>query len=1498
VTAQPSTSARARRRRWLRIASALTLLVLAAVGAVLRSQWLARRVAVEVSQQVRVATGLEVRYGAVSFSLRTFGVRVERIDLWRPGRARLAHIDAVEAQVAPSALLDGRVTLSQLTVDGGEVDLEFAEVGGHVGLVNGPVAPPATTPAAAPTEPPYRDIAVSDLRVRVRHPQVQLNLGPLDVDVVNARDGRILVGLLVPRGDIRSIYYTGPLRRLETRLAVTSATGAVRVAFAQLVTPRSSVVLRDARYDPVAEEISLGARVELQAEDVTGGLRKHLSVPYFEGHVGVDAEARVRLAPFDFSARGEVTASGLGLRAPDSQTHEVLRYNVADSARMRVEADPHRIVVTDLHAAYAGAVLRSERVVVGLDHVPEAPRLGSLAAKPGRAGGPGVAGALRIEGLDFTRLMHDVTITPGTIVQWQLGGEVRVQGSFDPLRLTIDLPELESRDFAILAKPFTHLPQEPLLRIPRARLSGRMEVDDVSVSWNDVRLAFGQSTARVDRVRVRTSHDRTGRERDLRVQGLVIDRLHLADFGTVADLPIAGEATATVNVDDDSDDPLVTGTATIQGFNLATFPFGDIREFRWRFRGMRVDAAAGTEIHGRHRDSSYTLRNPYLDFSRYTMMAGAHVLAERAVLSDVLHMFHFENDPVFTPYTGTGDVDAQVDFVLGRPGDDREGVMTVDARLRNAVFTAFDEHMRDGEAHLQYDWRIRRLGIRGARASVEGFHACKGGTARRDAAGQFLGCDGGGALYGAGHVDLGGQMHFVASGRDIPLSSVDMLRGAPVSGTLSSSVTLAGEPDALRFTVDNTFHGLTVLNRAIGGLRMHLSQTPEDDRPRREGERPPVSRADVEMVALDNRLRAQGTVRIPWRDTRWRDALGVDHVSHDRDWGRALASGVLEATEPVDVLPWLPPALLARLGDEPEARTRFRVQIDRARLGDLTHAEGSARIDQLALRAGGIPAGLSPGAALGLCFRGGAAWVVPTRALAAGWEGAVPCGEVPAALGGAAGRSLASASGPTFDPASPLLLGPEGVRLWLAGGVRMTPRADGTTSMRYDVTTRGELDLARVATRIPSLTWGRGTGLLQVRATGDTERIDLAGSVLLEDGAVGVRGFDTPVTDIDLDVQLAGNAAVLRRARLQYGSASVDLSRGEVRFAGPRMERADVPIVVRGFSLAPVDGAEVGVDADARMVWEPGGELPILRGDVNITRARYTRPMSISMDLSGRLSGTRTEAPPAPYDPANDHVRLDLTVRTSAPMRVTNNLADVDLRIARDRPFRVVGTDQRTGVVGTIELPRGNLRLYDTDFELRSGRIDFDNLERIAPTFDLAAQTEIRRTGDSTRSQWRVRLHAYGDPERFTFDMNAEPALSREDIVLLLLFRLTRAELERIGGANAGQAVGIEFLALTTGIDRAVRAAIPVIDDFRLGSAYNPRTNRTEPLVSAGRSVVHWFRLGGGFTLSDQPLGRATGDIRLGERLGVQLLFENASNGIGAQSANFGADLRWRLEFR
>ena len=145
--------------------------------------------------------------------------------------------------------------------------------------------------------------------------------------------------------------------------------------------------------------------------------------------------------------------------------------------------------------------------------------------------------------------------------------------------------------------------------------------------------------------------------------------------------------------------------------------------------------------------------------------------------------------------------------------------------------------------------------------------------------------------------------------------------------------------------------------------------------------------------------------------------------------------------------------------------------------------------------------------------------------------------------------------------------------------------------------------------------------------------------------------------------------------------------------------------------------------------------------------------------------------------------------------------------------------------------------------------------------------------------------------------MSAEPALSREDILFLLLFRATRAELERLG-TNAGQAIGIEALWLLSGLDRRVTEAIPQIDEFRLGSTYNPRTNATEPQLTIGRSAGERLRIGGSVSVSAQPLTRLTFDFRVNQEVGVQIMGENVGNQLGTGSINVGADFRWRLDFQ
>lgn len=1439
-----------RRRRRVTVASVVFLALLVAVVAVLRSDRFTHWVAGEFAAQVHAATGLDVTLGRVSFSFRRLAVRVDDVVVRRrdPACQPLVRVESVEVVPAVGPLLQGTVQIARLDVTGGAVDLRFARTDHGVDLACGPVTQRSTS-RSQPGELPFRDISVSDLRLHLEHPEVgSVDIASVDVDAVNLGQRRLRAGVLALRGTARTRWFNGPVRRVEARATVDLDRGNVRVVPAVVEAGRLSLNIREAEFLP-GQNALLDVGVRAYLEDILPAIP---GAPEIEGLATVDLRGNVRdLAhPLDsLSAEGSVSALGLGLWGRDSVTRERIRFNLSDRASLRFTADRHGVRVTNLEASYAHGLLRSREVVVSLGAV------------------PAINGQFTLDGLDFTQLMHDVTVSSRTKVMWTLSGPLHLHGTLDPLRLTIDLREIEGRDFALLQDYFIVQPRVPIVALPRTRVSCRMEVDPVSISWNDCDARFGRSHATLRQVRVRTSHDPTHRDRDLKITGLTIDGLDLRDAGTIAGLAVEGHVTGALHADTDTDVPVLHGSGRVTDLKVTGLPFGTLDIPAWSLRGERVEIP---EAHGRTRlrNAPYTLRDGFMDFSRWTVHAGGHASAPRFSLDDFYDMFLFTGDPVFTPFSGTASAEADVDYVLGRPGDDRDGVMTVDARVARGDVVAYGERLTDVASHLSYEWLRRRDGIRGARVNLE----------------SFTGRKGGGPLTVSGWMDLGARMHFAASGTDVPLGSMDMLRGRAVSGALSALVTVEGTPDAPRVVVESGVRDLTVLGRPLGRVSARVTQMPEHEvtRALREGEHPPANVTTLNVRALDDRLRLDADLTTPWNDARWRDVSGVEHRTVERAWGRSIARGDLETTEALDLLPWLTPAVLARLGDDPEATARFAVHVDRARLDELHRIEGSVDLSTLQLRARDIPFSLAPDSRVGVCLHGGTAWISPTGAPGCrGAEGAIPARES------------------RYDRRRPTFVGPDGARLWVGGGVELSPDL-GVAAL--DVSARAEADLARLAARAPTVAWARGTAVLDISAVGSLDQPNLSGALLMEDAAMMASGLPAPLTDVDIELRVQGTEAVLRRASARVGAGTVSFTRpgrpGRLSFAGTRFERLDVPIVVRGLSISPMEGADVGLDVDATLRWAAGEDLPMVQGDVDITRARYSRPIPLSADLAGRLQGGGQSAPSAPYDPANDLVRLDLTVHTPSPMRMVNNLGDVEFSLEESPPFRVQGTQQRPGVTGTMTVGRGLVRLYENEFEVRRGRVAFDSPDRISASFDVEAQTEVRRTGDSSRSQWRVRARVAGTPDQFAIDLSSEPLLSREDIVLLLLFRMTRAELDRLGGLNTGQTLAIEVLSLTLGLDRVVRSAIPVIDDFRVGSAYNPRTNRTEPQVSVGRQLLEWLRVGGAFTLSEQPQARATGDFRLGDQLGVQVLLESANNQLGTQSANVGADLRWRMEFR
>ncbi|MBI5512353.1 MAG: translocation/assembly module TamB domain-containing protein [Deltaproteobacteria bacterium] len=1517
-----STPAPARRRR-LRLYSVVLLALLVTLGYGLQSRWLGDRVAERLALELRKATRMEVHLGRPVVSYTTGRVRIDDITLGPPSRP-LVWIGSLEVAPNLGALFRGEVNLQQVTADRARVYLQLgAGPDGALVLRNGP--PPArepSTPGPAPSLTaldalPFRDIAIGDVQLRVEHDTLgSVDLGPVDLDIVHRTGTPFQFGLLVPGGAVRYRGETHRVERLEARVAVDLREQTVRVATARVHFDRSTLDVFNALYDFDRQRLT-GVDLQVYAP-LLEALALVPGAPRFEG----EARARVRGASADFvTGRFHVPAvvdgNGLALDIPGDRG-ETWRYATGDAVHAVVDATPERILVTDFRAAYGNADVRSEALTVTLGERPT------------------LDGVADIAHLDFTRLMKDTAVTPRTKILWTLSGRARLHGTLSPFHLEVGLEGLDTTNFAVLRDFYTISPQRPLVHIPRATLTGRMVFTDETLTFEGMEARFGASLATVDRIRVRLAH--AASDPDLVIENLRSEGLQLGDLGRVADLPIGGHVTELrANLCGHFDDPPMDGTLKVDDFSLSGFPFGHLETARgtvWHYQDLRVDLRATdrltfyplcqsfwrqhvqrntpppqgfplAELTGRFRQSDYRLRDAFLDFrgrmndmdaatwrhltpenaSRtYAMLTGARVQSDRLKLHDFYAMFHFENDPTFTPFDGAGRADVKVNYVLGRPGDDRDGVMAVNTALDRWDLTAFDERLDHAEALVDFTWLRRRDGARGARTSVRRFEACKGGDPPRDPTAP---CGDRGRLRFSGSMDVGGQVHFVAEAARVPLQGFDGIQRAraPVAGTVTALAAIEGTPDAPRVTGDLTLQGLTAVGRNLGTVDLHLTQSPLGAPAPTFEARPPDGRLDLTLRALDDRLRVQARLVTPWSQSHWREPSGLEHTSWERAWGASVLSADARLAEALDILPWLPPSVLARLSPDAEARARLALRVDSARLDDFLHADARVRVDELQARDQGVGLSLARGSSLALCIHGGYFWLVPPQELG---EGMPDCATVPHYL---SPNPAVTAHTNPFDLAHPQFLGPEGTELWVTGG--------GQTTGTFTGTLRGEVDLERLAALTPRVTWARGTGTLEVTAAGSRESVDLGGNFTLHDGALGLADVPFPVNDLDLVVRFQGSEARLEEARASLGPGVVDLTGGFLRLQGTHLERVDVPLVVRSLTYAPQEGVDLGLEADTHLRWAAGDELPVFSGDVTVTRGRYARPIALSLDLSGRLRGPAAPQSQVRYDPANDRVRLDLRVATRAPLRVVNNLADIDLRLTDERPFRVLGTDQRVGLVGTLEIPRGTVRLYGSSFDVRRGRLEFDNPDRIAASVDLTAQTDIVRNSDNNRAQWRVNLHAHGTTEELALDMTSEPSLTREDIFFLLLFRLTRAEVDRVGFSNVSQALAVEALALASGLDRAVREAVPYIDEFRLGSAYNPRTFRTEPQVSIGRQFTDWFRVGASATLSDQPQTRFTSDVRLGQSVSVQGTVDNPTNTQGSQSGNFntGVDLRWRIEF-
>ena len=1423
-------------------------------GLVARSEgvrrWVARETAGLVDRLVGVDASYSVELELVPLRLALGNVVVRASDGGSPA------LTARRITVAPRlfSLLAGRL-------DAGDVEIE--EPKARIVLKDGKLAnvryrlPERTGPAPKIERAPFASLSLTDAAVALEVDGLRVDAGPIDVDVLADVDMAFEIALRA--GESRIVR-----DRVARGAAVTDddvlceAEARVRIEKNGVLVRRLSM-LGSADADPAP-----GSFGQCRLGEADPG---HLALRLSEVRAVLDGGKPV-LASGHVVARAPASLANRFVKGPFrgwvGLTADIRWDARADLPEVRgkvrgggVEMGAFKFVKDfDAEVEMQGGVVRVPVLHATYGHA--AVTVEDFTMRPLAPGIPMRLRKVDSRGLRFPDLMENNDVTNDTIVQWNLDRTIITDfgGSIDPLKLDGDVYS-ETSGFEVFDRAYHSPSRRHMIGVKAATVRTRFGVRPDSVQFMNSRATFGSSEL--------LASVSVGFHNDIWLSVPKGSKLDLADASPLVDVPMDGTAELSVNMAGKASEAVLKGDLKIDDLVFAGFPIGNITSSHVRFKPLILDLS---EVRGTKGSSRFFVPSARLDFqSGPTLLVNADVKSDRLDVRDFFAMWHFDQDPRFDPISGRGTADAHVEYEMGGKRDKcGRGYLRVNGTLGMSTADLFEEHYDGGEARFDFRWMDPDASYLGMQLDVPSITLRKGeGTLL----GRFNMTDGA-AIRG----------HVVAS--SIPLSHLDAMGdlGRAVQGRANAVVEVGGTLDAMTADVDARI-GPTQIGRATlpaSDVRVHLEpiERPVKAIGKTACGRPMTGPFDPAEYGSDR-------------------SSGVFHATGQLFGGQVTFSDLAVTRQRSKILRGEVVLRRLDLGALAEFSPTAALSEERAE-GRLS---GKLAIGELPLEHAGLATATIDVSELRLGQGGQRIELAAPARLVIGKRHLEPSGVTLAAITATGERALLDVTG-GIDA-----LGSE-------------PRVGLTLSLR-------PTDLGALARLVPQADRIAGTLSGSVEMGGTWPHLTERGRLSLTHGELALRGAPVTLTNVNVAVAVDPDEIRIVNATAAVGGGTLEM-RGGAPIHGLSVGAARASITVRDVSLPVSDGVRAEADADLELAWQPsrGDErsLPKLTGDVTVDSFRYTRKVTMAADidtLTKRGHRTHFES----YDPADDVLELEVRIRAARPLEIDNDLVEAKLGIAE--PGLVLsGTNQRFGMRGELDVGKGGrIRLRRNEFEITQGLVRFDDDERVEPRVDITAVTDYHRYDDSFSSQasapaapsagasgagtagsatsggrWRITMHAYGDPETLRVDLSSEPALSKDDIFLLLTLGLTRAELDRAQSATAGSSVALEALGRLTGADEAVADTIPVIDEFKLGSAYSSRTGRTEPTVTIGKRLAQRIRAYVTSGLSESREVRSNVEWQLSPRVSVEGSYDNVNDISSSALGNLGADVRWRLEFQ
>ena len=235
---------------------------------------------------------------------------------------------------------------------------------------------------------------------------------------------------------------------------------------------------------------------------------------------------------------------------------------------------------------------------------------------------------------------------------------------------------------------------------------------------------------------------------------------------------------------------------------------------------------------------------------------------------------------------------------------------------------------------------------------------------------------------------------------------------------------------------------------------------------------------------------------------------------------------------------------------------------------------------------------------------------------------------------------------------------------------------------------------------------------------------------------------------------------------------------------------------------------------------------PKLTGNIDIIAGRYFKKFEIRNLI---IRPVEEEAGSKSANPWGG-TQLQLVVKNPGSFEIKNNIATIIL----ESNLRVTGTADHPDVNGTLTLQEGTLHYLGSDFQITEGRVEFTPRNK-DPFINFIAEENIPQR--STIPTHVVRVQVSGRLSNLQIAYSSTPAETKEDIISLIAFGLTRDELKGSGRSRQSLTTGVLAEEIAGLIERPLTRATG-LDIFRLEASTSDASPFSLSRVAVGKNVT------------------------------------------------------------